>query len=899
MPGSTLNRRPLRVSRVWLLPALTLLFAACGGDGPSDPGPPPATLVVPVEGLPTGVPASVTVSGPGGFTRAISATTTITSLTAGSYTIAVTDVADAGSMYTASPPTQSVNLVAGTTVTASTVSYALATGTLAISMGGLPSSTPASIAISGPDGYARTVTEPTNIVGLKPGTYSIVAQQVRLTSATYDAFPGTLQVQVLATTTPSTAHISYALASGSMALTINGLPQGSTASITVTGPANYSATVTQSSTLENLTPGLYTIASGNVSAGSNIFIGSPATQQVAITATPTASQVGVFYTSAGTSLSVQIQGLPSPVPAKVTVSGPNGYTASVTSTRLLAGIPAGTYTITSADVSASCSVYTAAPAAQTVSVTAGLSTSTSVSYGGGGAGMNLCIDGAYVTQAIQTYDNSVPLVAGRNALLRVFVRASGANTAQPSVRVRFYNGPALVNTITITAPTFSVPLLIDEAAVSASWNAQLPGSLLQPGLRMLVDVDPGNAVVEGNENDNVLPADGSPAALDVRAVPPLNVRLIPVIQSARGDTGRINESNKASFILPMERMFPVATIDADIRQPYLFNGAELGSSGANWTSLLGEINALRVAEGSERIYYGIVRVGYASGVAGLGYIGVPAALGWDHAPSGHEVLAHELGHNFNRLHAPCGNPALVDPSYPHAGATVGVFGYDITSGAHKSPNLRDLMSYCDPAWISDYNYRAILNFRAQSGQAVARTTSAAQRGLLVWGRIDQGRVVLEPAFEVDAPATLPARGGPHRLDGFGPSGEALFSLNFAGNRVADSPDPNDETFAFVIPMSQLRGVDLNRLRLSALGRQVEQRGTGRGAVPSAQRTAPGRVRISWDVAASRAAMIRDGRTGQILSFGRSGAVDVPTASDDLDITLSDGVRSVRSRIRPR
>jgi hypothetical protein len=57
----------------------------------------------------------------------------------------------------------------------------------------------------------------------------------------------------------------------------------------------------------------------------------------------------------------------------------------------------------------------------------------------------------------------------------------------------------------------------------------------------------------------------------------------------------------------------------------------------------------------------------------------------------------------------------------------------------------------------------------------AITISANERGLLVWGRIDQGRVILEPAFDVDAPASLP-RGGSHKLEGFGAAGESLFSM---------------------------------------------------------------------------------------------------------------------------
>jgi hypothetical protein len=47
------------------------------------------------------------------------------------------------------------------------------------------------------------------------------------------------------------------------------------------------------------------------------------------------------------------------------------------------------------------------------------------------------------------------------------------------------------------------------------------------------------------------------------------------------------------------------------------------------------------------------------------------------------------------------------------------------------------------------------------------------------------------------------------------------------------------------------------------------------------------------------ALIRDARTGQILSFARGGTVTLPTSPDELDITLSDGVRSMRTRARPR
>jgi hypothetical protein len=883
--------------------AVAVAVAGCSGENPSDPGPLPAqfgSLVVTISGLPTAASASVTVTGPGTFSRVVTATTTLSTLAAGTYTIAVADVTHDGAIYGGSPVGQSISVSAGATATASSIGYVLASGSLSVTFSGLPQSTPAPIVISGPDGYSRTISEPANLSALKPGAYSIEAREVQLTNGRYAGSPATQQVDVLASLTAAQAHVNYAIASGSMALNIAGLPTGAPGAVTITGPGSYSASFTSSATIDNLTPGTYTVAATNVTSGS-LFVPTPAGQQVVITASAEAVVVNVSYVSTGTSLNVQILGLPANMSGSVTIAGPNGYAQSLIASQLLIGVPAGSYTITAAAVGATCTTFAPLPPTQTVSVGAGQTASASVTYSSGVGGLNLCIDGAYVTQSVQAYDNSVPLVAGRNGLLRVFVRASGPNSALPAVRARFYSGATLVNTVMIPAPVASVPTSVDEATLSSSWNVQVSGASLQPGLRILLDVDPANAVAEGNETDNMLPANGIPATMDVRTVSALSVRLVPVIQAARGDTARVSESNKANFILPMQKMFPVATIDADVRAPYTYNGAELTSGGTNWTGLLSEINAVRMAEATGRVYYGVVRVGYTSGVAGLGYIGVPAAIGWDYQPSGTEVMAHELGHNFGRLHAPCGSPAAVDDFFPYAGGTIGVFGYDIFSGLVKLPVVRDLMSYCDPTWISDYTYKAILNFRAANPMTVnARiSTAAVRRGLLVWGRIEQGRLVLEPGFEVDAPAALPPRGGPNRLEGFGPSGEVLFSLAFAGDRVADSPDPNDETFAFVIPMSQLRGVDLDRLRFSALGRQVEQRRTGGGAIPSAQRTAPGRVRVTWNASAARAAMVRDARTGEVLSFGRGGVVDLPTASDDLEVTLSDGVRSVRSRIRPR
>src|SRR5260370_39410010 len=52
--------------------------------------------------------------------------------------------------------------------------------------------------------------------------------------------------------------------SGELALTISGLPAGTNASVTVTGPGNFNQVVNATQTLTGLTPGNYTVTATHV-----------------------------------------------------------------------------------------------------------------------------------------------------------------------------------------------------------------------------------------------------------------------------------------------------------------------------------------------------------------------------------------------------------------------------------------------------------------------------------------------------------------------------------------------------------------------------------------------------------------------------------------------------------
>ena len=82
------------------------------------------------------------------------------------------------------------------------------------------------------------------------------------------------------------------------------------------------------------------------------------------------------------------------------------------------------------------------------------------------------------------------------------------------------------------------------------------------------------------------------------------------------------------------------------------------------------------------------------------------------------TVAHELGHALDLPHAPCGRegvpyPPDVDPDYPYDQATLGPSrGWHFGPGefVDRQTNRRDVLSYCLPRFISDYNYQHALTF---------------------------------------------------------------------------------------------------------------------------------------------------------------------------------------------
>ncbi|MGH7711305.1 MAG: hypothetical protein ACREOG_08470, partial [Gemmatimonadaceae bacterium] len=169
------KQRLTRSARAGLAAAAALaLSTACGseGDGTSEP-PPPSTgsLTVTISGLAGGATAAITVTGPGGFSRSLTASETIASLTLGVYTVTGASVTTTDGRYSATPGSQAVTVTAGPNPAVAAVTYALATGNLEVIITGLAAGSGGQVTVTAP-GFTRTLTSTQTLTVLEPGTYT-------------------------------------------------------------------------------------------------------------------------------------------------------------------------------------------------------------------------------------------------------------------------------------------------------------------------------------------------------------------------------------------------------------------------------------------------------------------------------------------------------------------------------------------------------------------------------------------------------------------------------------------------------------------------------------------------------------------------------------------------------
>ena len=506
---------------------------------------------------------------------------------------------------------------------------------------------------------------------------------------------------------------------------------------------------------------------------------------------------------------------------------------------------------------------------------------------------------AYLVQATQSYAGKVPLVADREALLRVFVTADFLNAYRPAARATFYLDDEEIHVADLTPPV-GLPRRVQEGSLNASFNAMIPDSVLQPGLEMVVEIDPDSTLSTLTGSQMRIPATGR-EALDVRTLPSLDVTLVPVALSSdvsRGDNAEVaalvkdmGASNSHAALQETQVLLPLSELNISVREPYTTQADTLEEGGFG---LLDEIHLLRFIEagGTNEYYHGILawpasRYFRSWGFGGVAYIGGWAGLTLSHiegvyrgdGPFG-STLAHELGHNLTLRHAPGCGAGGPDPNYPYDEAYTGVWGVDFSTGGDfgrliSPARYRDFMSYCDPPWTSDFSFTKALEYRMGLPPAPAAATggSAVERTLLLWGRVqDDGELRLEPVFEWDTPVKLPTSPGPYRLEGVNAAGERMFSMSFTPDRV----DHGGAGFLFAVPVEEGQADELERVTL-----------TGPEGITTLDRSNGG-----------GGAIVTSRSSGRILSIVRDWSQVRPEAlgtAAEISVSRSVLVREVRER----
>ncbi len=328
-----------------------------------------------------------------------------------------------------------------------------------------------------------------------------------------------------------------------------------------------------------------------------------------------------------------------------------------------------------------------------------------------------CVGRADLIQVIQSDDGSVPMIADRPAVLRLF-------DMSPPARARFFlNGVEVhvadVSEIAFDATGGVAPPTVSDSIVPA---ATVPASVVQPGLEMVVEWDQGRFPPVGRR------------AIDVRRLPPLEITLVPLVFSDPGRDDAITRLLVHRVALTASglnqfgfRLLPAHEVNATthpIAGVVEVTGRRVHSAG----NFLHAVRTLRQQEGGTGYWMGVVDGDYG----GLAEVG--GYVAW----AARNSIQHELGHNLGLGHPPnamdqlgrdCNAATRTDPNYPHPYGAIGNWGHNLLYPRPVPPNTPDLMTYCNDrewlpgplpypgyrVWISAYHYTKALDHRIRRG----------------------------------------------------------------------------------------------------------------------------------------------------------------------------------------
>lgn len=333
-----------------------------------------------------------------------------------------------------------------------------------------------------------------------------------------------------------------------------------------------------------------------------------------------------------------------------------------------------------------------------------------------------------VQGGVQSSSN-VAIIAGRDALVRVSVSNDGSFGRELTGRLHVGGGEPIEVTAQLSGAS-------SEADLGSTLNFEVPGARLAADTTYRLELGQLGEVGAQGDPPVAFPAEAE-APIFVESVgSQLKIVIVPVRYNADG-SGRLPDVSETQIALYRDMfgaMYPVPEVQISVREQPLDVSFGISAWGQNWDSLLQEVAELRQSDGApaDVYYYGAFSPedsfnAYCQGgcVTGLAMAGGPsdtwarAAIGVGFTgPVTVETALHEVGHNHGRQHAPC-QTQDADPQFPHPGGKLGVWGYDRHGHKMYPESTADIMGYCQPSWISDYNFLALKDRIAFVNQATS------------------------------------------------------------------------------------------------------------------------------------------------------------------------------------
>jgi hypothetical protein len=506
------------------------------------------------------------------------------------------------------------------------------------------------------------------------------------------------------------------------------------------------------------------------------------------------------------------------------------------------------------------------------------------------------ISGVEATQSVQFYDlygqgslagsdNSVPLVAGKDLILRAYVERRSEGFAGPVTRfdgVVQYRGKELKS---LNGPNpMQDASALRRNLIHDSLNFRIPGADCHGKINFTIKVfDALNPTSVFNRTTYRI-------TTEFVNVP--RMRVTGVLYSFTGNSLNLPAPTGMDLVNTLARFLPMLPMQGfDYNVCTIENYDKDLTKKAGWDDLLNNLANLRSASTIRTFYVGLLPANITAQVGsearGIGRAGL-AIAGKDDT----RALSHELGHACSIKHVDAGGaPEPFESKYPNYGTfpfgSIGEVGIDTARLTLYNPQFSyDFMSYWENGgvplfttntWISPYHYQRMMSILTASqgtGDIVLQVTITAVAMLFNFRVYRGGRVELLPSYPVrGVPKTRDLR--PEvgvMLDLYDRSGAVIGSYRCHQHNPYQDPDGAYLDFHEVLPWSEEVGEvcfvrereELTRLRVGEAPTEVHLEGVRR--YENGERDSD-LARVEWSAGEVSS---ENGRTAALVRYSNDG-----------------------------